>query len=130
MKLDKIKFAKLIGLMQYFISNRNTLSEEDINDIDYIIDIEVPEPQIVRPSNENVERLMALMVEGTKKIDAIKEYRAITGMGLIESKNSVERYWPDGSKKLFSVADLRSKLNTGEWDTGRYSVIEAFIMSL
>jgi hypothetical protein len=70
------------------------------------------------------------MAGGTNKIDAIREHRAITGMGLKESKEAVERYWPDGSKKLLSVADLRSKLNTTTWNITEYSIIENFIKSL
>ena len=90
MKLDKIMFARLIALIT---SEYKYMHDDFVKAVDDLIDIEVPEPQIVRPSNENVERLMALMVEGTKKIDAIREHRTITGMGLKESKDAVERYW-------------------------------------
>jgi ribosomal L7/L12-like protein len=129
MKLDKMTFAHVIA---HCVSNGMSAGEYEITVLDRLIDIEVPEQvaEQIYPKNENVERLMMLMVEGTRKIDAIREHRAITGMGLKESKEAVERYWPDGSKKLFSVADLRSKLNTETWNISQYEVIERFIQSL
>jgi ribosomal protein L7/L12 len=128
MKLTRTQLAKLIGFIErnYAVN----MSENQIEDIDDIIDVEVPQPEVVRPSNDAVERLMMFMAGGTNKIDAIREHRAITGMGLKESKEAVERYWPDGSKKLLSVADLRSKLNTTTWNITEYSIIENFIKSL
>lgn len=36
-----------------------------------------------------------LIKEG-RKIDAIKAYRALTGAGLRESKDTIERYWLSG----------------------------------
>ena len=91
MKLDKMKFAQLV----HFIGNRlnANLTDVFIASLDEIIDIDVPEPQVAYPKNENVERLMMFMVGGTHKIDAIREHRALTGMGLKDSKDAVERYW-------------------------------------
>ncbi len=89
MKLDKIKFAVLINYIgrQFAI----TLSNAEMHDIDDIIDIDVPEANCT--SGEDVNRLMALMTEGTRKIEAIKVYRNITSCGLKESKDAVEMYW-------------------------------------
>lgn len=39
-----------------------------------------------------VDRLLAAMRNG-QKINAIKEYRSLTGLGLKESKDAVELYW-------------------------------------
>jgi len=100
MKLDKIKFARLV----HFIGLRlgiNYMNEEFVTELDAMIDIELPEQQtvILRPCNADVEQLMALMASGTEKIEAIKCYRSITGMGLKESKDAVERYWPANNTK-------------------------------
>lgn len=42
---------------------------------------------------QGVDRLMMLMNESTQKIEAIKTYRTLTGMGFKESKDAIERYW-------------------------------------
>ena len=42
---------------------------------------------------EELNVLMMLMAEGTRKIDAIKQHRQLTGAGLKESKDAVEKYW-------------------------------------
>src|SRR5882724_7397412 len=91
MKLDKIKFARLVA---YLSRNGFDGYQSNIEAIDDMIDIEVPMPiEHHYPKNDDVERLMALMAEGTHKIEAIKHHRNITGMGLKESKDAVERYW-------------------------------------
>ena len=33
-------------------------------------------------------------IQGQRKIEAIKEYRSLTGIGLKESKDAIEKYWP------------------------------------
>lgn len=90
MKLDKMKFARLIGFLS---RNGFDAYEDNIKCVDDMIDIDVPVTEIAYPKNENVERLMMFMAGGTHKIDAIREYRALTGMGLKDSKDAVERYW-------------------------------------
>ena len=103
MKLDKIKFASLMG----FISCRYglTITQDDMREIDELIDVEV-EQQVVYPANHNIEMLMSLMAAGTQKIEAIKTHRAITGYGLKESKDAVERYW----KSPLSKEEVAQKL--------------------
>jgi len=92
MKLDKIKFARLIAMLA---SEYGYIHEDFIQAVDNLIDVDMPEQaqEPIYPKNEQVEALMKHMVEGTSKLDAIREYRAITGMGLKESKEAVERYW-------------------------------------
>jgi ribosomal protein L7/L12 len=91
MKLDKIRFARLIGFIerQYSIS----LSNGEIEHIDDLIDVEAPQPEAVYPMTSEINRLMGLMAAGTQKIEAIKSYRTLTGLGLKESKDAVEKYW-------------------------------------
>ena len=91
MKLNKIKFARLVAWISTQAGYH--FNEDDLHDLDDLTDIELPEQQIMRPSNDDIERLMALMAEGTRKIEAIKIHRSITGLGLKESKDAVERYW-------------------------------------
>jgi hypothetical protein len=90
MKLDKIKFAIVINWL-----SRNGLHElapGDIEDLDNLIDFEVEQPKNVVPAGM-VDELLLHMGGGTQKIEAIKAYRALTGAGLKESKDAVERYW-------------------------------------
>jgi ribosomal protein L7/L12 len=90
MKLDKIKFACLIG---WFSAKLNgDISENEIQLIDDIIDIEAPDT-IKHVMTEEINNLMALMAEGIRKIEAIKSYRNLTGQGLKESKDQIEKYW-------------------------------------
>ena len=87
MKLDKIKFAWLIA----FVTKHGAkLGTYEIEDIDNLCTFEV---QLVQVDPDLVDNLMALMVEGTRKIEAIKTYRYLTSQGLKESKEAVERYW-------------------------------------
>jgi len=95
MKLDKIKFARLIA----YLAQKVPLHSSEIVDIDNLIDGEAEEPIVVRPSNDDIDRLLMLMVEGTRKIEAIKIHRTITGYGLKESKDAVERHWIDRTVK-------------------------------
>ena len=103
MKLDKIKFARLVAFL-----SRNGFDgyQSNIEAIDDMIDIEVPAVEVVRPSTDDVERLMFLMVEGLYKIEAIKMYRSITEMGLKESKDAVEKYWVSKPAASISEATL------------------------
>lgn len=92
MKLDKIKLAMLIG----FVSCRYaiTLTQYDIAEIDQIIDFELPAPAEPPVFNaENLHTLMALMCEGTNRIEAIRQHRMMTGYGVKESKDIIEKYW-------------------------------------
>lgn len=95
MKLDKIRFARLISHIQYWVSKGHMISECDIEDVDNLCQFEVPEAPVhaTYPSTSDINVLMFLMAEGTRKIEAIKTYRNLTGRGLMESKNLVEKYW-------------------------------------
>ena len=89
MKLDKIKFARLIS---FCANNGMTVGSYEIEQIDDLIDIEVPEPEQIYPNASLVTDLLKAMQEG-KKIEAIWAHRAMTGMGLKESKDEVEKYF-------------------------------------
>jgi hypothetical protein len=82
MKLDKIKFARLIQhLSQYGL--------DDLETIDNFIDIEIP---ITKVSCDNVNELLKQINNPDSFIDAIKAYRDLTGAELKECKDAIERY--------------------------------------
>jgi len=87
MKLDKIKFAKLVAYLCRYDFNG------DVEHVDELIDIDVSQPKLGMANVEDVDRLLFLMAQGTQKIEAIKQYRMMTGMGLKESKDAIERCW-------------------------------------
>lgn len=94
MKLDKIKFAELIAYVQNLKEIGNTvLKDYQIEHIDSLCSFEQPQPDVAYPSVLDISKLMELMAAGTQKIEAIKLYRKLTGWGLKESKDEVEKYW-------------------------------------
>lgn len=90
MKLDKLTFAKLVA---HCVSNGMSAGEWEVNQLDVICNLDDPDPVKIKASAEDVDQLMLLMVQGTQKIEAIKIYRKLTGIGLKESKDVVEKYW-------------------------------------
>lgn len=109
MKLDKIKFAELVSWFGHRMKSAMTNSE--IEWLDNYIDIELPEASVI--SAEALHTLMGLMQEGTKKIEAIKQHRSMTGYGLKESKDIVEGYWT-GKPKLNTEDHLYKLLKAGK----------------
>lgn len=105
MKLDRLKFAELIG----YVSSFYRMEKEDIEKIDSLIDIKVP-VQTNHVPCEAVDELLMLMAEGTRKIEAIKAYRSLTGAYLKEAKDAVERYW-NVSKKDTRVDSMIKKID-------------------
>lgn len=87
MKLDKIRFAMLVS----WISRRGAveLNAGDCSELDNLIDVPM---DVEFTSVEKVDDLLKSISEG-RKIDAIKAYRALTGSGLKESKDTVEMFW-------------------------------------
>jgi len=92
MKLDKIKFAQVIGFIERI--HALNMRHDDIEVLDNLIDIDVPEPEQIYPNVSLVTDLLVAMRD-QKKINAIRAHRAMTGMGLKESKDEVEKYWPN-----------------------------------
>lgn len=124
MKLDKYTFARLIA----FIGNTYgvTIHSDTMQEIDDIVSIPEPEPLLPAKANPvEVNELMRLMAEGLQKISAIKAYRALTGLGLKESKDAVERYW----NKSASNGDMINKINRQlEWMNSNAHYDENFIL--
>jgi len=88
MKLDKLMFAKVVA---HCVANGMTTGEYALNELDQLI--EVPEPKPNMASAGDVDRLLMLMAQGQQKIEAIKQYRTMTGSSLKEAKDAVERHW-------------------------------------
>lgn len=126
MKLDKIKFAQVVAFI--VDTMRTGFNDEAIRSLDNMIDIEVEPQHVYNATPADIDMLMHLMAQGTQKIEAIKLYRKLTGFGLKNSKDAVEKYW--STDKKYSYADLRSKMNTATWNVNDYAVIERFIKEL
>lgn len=107
MKLDKIRFAKVVA----FIGRQ--FNSAELSELDSLIDIAVPEIPQGKADAEQLERLMFLMAQGTRKIEAIKYHRTLTGYELKESKEAVEKYWvskPSNEGATFSeILDTATK---------------------
>jgi hypothetical protein len=87
MKLDKIGFARLVN----YLGQRITLSNSELEDLDSLIDFDVT-PEKVYIGCANVDELLRQIINPDGFIPAIKAYRALTGAGLKEAKEAVERY--------------------------------------
>lgn len=88
MKLDKIRFAMLIG----FISKRYsmTIIGDDIAEIDRIIDVDILDQPLPFLTDAGIINEMFNCMINSRKIEAIKYYRQLTGCGLKDSKDAVE----------------------------------------
>lgn len=96
-KMDKIKFAQLIAYIIMIAQRpRFEILSSDMQRIDDMITEGMPQQEAAKVSSADVDELMKLIADGGatyQKIDAIRYYRKITGVGLKESKNAVEKYW-------------------------------------
>jgi len=82
MKLDKLKFAEVIG----YCANRGmTVDATDIKVLDDLINTSA--------NADDINNMIKAIKDG-RKIDAIKYYRTITGMWLKDSKDAIEAHWP------------------------------------
>lgn len=90
MKLDKIKFARLIGMVTSFAGR--TLDSDEIEAFDYVCDVDVPVLPASRVPEKDVNELLMQINSPDGFIPAIKAYRVLTGVGLREAKEAIERY--------------------------------------
>lgn len=103
MKINVMKYTSLVSLMSHLTGY--TFSDYECQDLlNRVHDLE--EVNTYQPPKADVlldlvDQLMMLMAESTlnpetnvtRKIEAIKVYRQLTGLGLKESKDAVEKYW-------------------------------------
>lgn len=90
MKLDKHRFARLIGYI-CMLSGKD-IAPDDIDYIDHMVDINVEPVATQYVSAEAVDELLKHINRDGGFIYAIKAYRCLTGLGLKESKEAVEKY--------------------------------------
>lgn len=109
MKLDKIAFATLIG----YCANRGmNVDSADVRVLDNIIDIDVTPVEVPgKVSSDTLNELMRAIHNG-EKIAAIKAYRTMTGFGLKEAKDAIERDWKNIQTKDDYVRKMNDKINS------------------
>jgi|Laugrespbdmm15dd_1035085.scaffolds.fasta_scaffold09789_6 ribosomal protein L7/L12 len=131
MKLDKIRFAWLVSYLTEVLNSGNRLTQLTVESLDEIIDVDVPEqaPELIYPKNEQVEALMKHMAEGISKLDAIRYHRDITGMGLKDSKDAVERYWENKFTK-WTKEELFDRLTQSSYNADEEAAIKLFLLRL
>lgn len=83
--MEKVAFAKLIANIQRLICTRQALDADDIIGIENLVSNNTPQIAAV-----SVDKMLD-DIKNNRKIDAIKQYQAMTGLGLKESKDAVER---------------------------------------
>jgi ribosomal protein L7/L12 len=117
MKLDNIRFARVISYISATICNYQ-LSVGVIEDLNDLIDFEVPTPVELpvstsifgKASETDVNKLLYAFSAGDRKIEAIKAYRSLTGAGLKESKEAIEKYSPPKTDDQYTAKDYQFKL--------------------
>ena len=80
MKLDRIKFAHLVA---HCVGNGMNDGEWEINRLDDLTEINVEPVPVPYADATIVNELLKAMKDG-RKIEAIKAYRSLTGLGLKE----------------------------------------------
>ena len=85
--MDKIDFARLASFFTHCAGR--ALSYDELRDLDALLSI-TPQGKVHAGS---VNMLMQHMRDGKSKIEAIKEYRSLTGASLKDAKEAVEAYW-------------------------------------
>ena len=119
MKLDRLKLAKVIAFIGNIVSRQN-IDSADVDILDDMIDIEVPTQPANKASCDDVDELLRQLNAPDGFIPAIKAYRVLTGAGLKESKEAIERYRsiPNFPKKVEEPATLGDILATATNQTG------------
>lgn len=92
MKLDKIKFARLIAYIQDLKEQTQVLETYQIEYIDELTEINVEPVKINQVPYGEIDNLLFQIGHADGFIPAIKAYRALTGQGLKEAKEAIERY--------------------------------------
>lgn len=89
--MDRLKFSQLISYITMLTNHNHTVLHSQ--HIEYIDQLVKPTPMFDnKVPFDKVDLLLSLMQEKTKKIEAIKAYRDLTGAGLKEAKDAVEKY--------------------------------------
>ena len=92
MKLDRIKFAKLVGWLSYRF-NIEVHDYDDLATLDQLTEVNVEPIEVPGKADPAMINELMRAIHAGEKISAIKAYRSLTGYGLKESKDAVEKYW-------------------------------------
>jgi len=109
MKLDKFKFAQVVNWLSH--KGMYELDKFDLAQLDNLLDIEQP---VFQATPADINTLMQLMAEGTRKIEAIKLHHQMTGYGLKESKDEIEKYWRPTDAFTGRIQDALGTAETGD----------------
>ena len=97
------KFAYLVSWLTHITEQElDSYNVEKLNDLVQGLIEPVPVQEQPKTDVGELDHLLGLMQEGTRKIEAIKSYRMLTGAGLKESKDAVEKYWVSKTAPLTS----------------------------
>lgn len=95
MKIDFCKFTALVSWLT--MQTKVEFDRHDVRSLhDRIQYLEIDDLPVQAPNTVHyslVDELLKHMQAGNGKIMAIKAYRTLTGVGLREAKDAVERYW-------------------------------------
>lgn len=82
------------------------LEHEDIEVLQEKIKNCFPPPQESVGASEAIVCELLDAMQNCRKINAIKAYRAMTGVGLKEAKDAVERYWQNANNNNTRLSDI------------------------
>ena len=87
------KFASLVSWLTHVTGEE--FYEDRVNELygRIVASIEPVPVSDLQVNPDVLDALLALLQEGTYKIEAIRYYRMMTGAGLKESKDAIEKYW-------------------------------------
>lgn len=92
MKLDRIKFAKLVGWLSYRF-NVQIHEYDDLATLDQLTDVDCQPVEVTGKADPATINELMRAIHAGEKIAAIKAYRSMTGYGLKEAKDAVEAQW-------------------------------------
>ena len=98
MKLDRIKFAKLVGWLSYRF-NVQIHEYDDLATLDQLTDVDCQLVEVPGKADPATINELMRAIHAGEKIAAIKAYRSVTGYGLKEAKDAVEQYWSTEIKR-------------------------------
>ena len=127
MKLDRIKFAKLVGWLSYSF-NIEIHDYDDLATLDQLTDVDCQPVEVPGKADPATINELMRAIHAGEKIAAIKAYRSVTGYGLKEAKDAVEKDW----ERKYSKHELNEKLGklNPPWDVVRFDAVKSFIESL
>lgn len=104
MNLNIVGFGTLMSYIGRMVESQ--LSNHAVEHVAALVEECLPKQEPVKANAGEIDEMLKAIREG-KKIDAIKWYRSLTGYGLKESKEAIERYWIDGKT---AALDMRKSM--------------------